>query len=348
VAAPIILVLLRFAQGVGVGGEWGGAVLLSSEFGTAEKRGLWASAAQIGPPAGNLMANGMLFLLTATLSEAQFLSWGWRVAFLLSAVLVAFGLWIRLKLEDTPIFRALSEKEERPTAPVKEVFTTELRPLVSAILSRLAPDILYALMTVFTITYGMTQLDLTKGQVLTAVLIASGFQLGLIPLAGALSDRVNRRLVYGVAAALASLWPVLFFVFIQSGSPVALIACVVVGLGIHSFMYGPQAAFVIEQFSPRLRYTGSSLAYTFAGVFGGALAPLAFTWLLEVTGGWQAPAAYVAVAGVLTIVGLAIGRNPDFAEDDALLAEGLLAEATPAPTRSRPTAGLAGSSPDEH
>ncbi|KQZ67095.1 MFS transporter [Nocardioides sp. Root151] len=320
VAAPTILVLLRFAQGVGVGGEWGGAVLLSSEFGTPEKRGLWASAAQIGPPAGNLMANGMLFLLTAMLTEDQFLSWGWRVAFLMSAALVAFGLWIRLKLEDTPIFKALSEKEDRPTAPVKEVFTTELRPLISAIMSRLAPDILYALMTVFTITYGTTQLDLSKGQVLTAVLVASGFQLFLIPFAGALSDRYNRRLVYGIAAALASLWPVLFFLFTQNGSPAALIACVVVGLGIHSFMYGPQAAFVIEQFSPRLRYTGSSLAYTIAGVFGGALAPLAFTWLLDVSGGWQAPAAYVAVAGVLTIIGLLLGRNPDFAEDEALLA----------------------------
>ncbi|KQY56706.1 MFS transporter [Nocardioides sp. Root140] len=327
VAAPTILVLLRFAQGVGVGGEWGGAVLLSSEFGTPEKRGLWASAAQIGPPAGNLMANGMLFLLTAMLTEDQFLSWGWRVAFLMSAALVAFGLWIRLKLEDTPIFKALSEKEDRPTAPVKEVFTTELRPLISAIMSRLAPDILYALMTVFTITYGTTQLDLSKGQVLTAVLVASGFQLFLIPFAGALSDRYNRRLVYGIAAALASLWPVLFFLFIENGSPAALIACVVVGLGIHSFMYGPQAAFVIEQFSPRLRYTGSSLAYTIAGVFGGALAPLAFTWLLDVSGGWQAPAAYVAVAGVLTIIGLLLGRNPDFAEDEALLAE-----PTPAPS----------------
>ncbi|KRF12829.1 MFS transporter [Nocardioides sp. Soil796] len=327
VAAPTILVLLRFAQGVGVGGEWGGAVLLSSEFGTPEKRGLWASAAQIGPPAGNLMATGMLFLLTAMLTEDQFLSWGWRVAFLMSAALVAFGLWIRLKLEDTPIFKALSEKEDRPTAPVKEVFTTELRPLISAIMSRLAPDILYALMTVFTITYGTTQLDLSKGQVLTAVLVASGFQLFLIPFAGALSDRYNRRLVYGIAAALASLWPVLFFLFIENGSPAALIACVVVGLGIHSFMYGPQAAFVIEQFSPRLRYTGSSLAYTIAGVFGGALAPLAFTWLLDVSGGWQAPAAYVAVAGVLTIIGLLLGRNPDFAEDEALLAE-----PTPAPS----------------
>jgi MFS family permease len=123
VAAPIVLVMLRFAQGVGVGGEWGGAVLLSSEFGEPRRRGLWASAAQIGPPAGNILANGALALLAISLTDAQFLSWGWRVAFLASAVLVGFGLWIRLKLEDTPVFRAIQEHGDRPTAPVKEVFS---------------------------------------------------------------------------------------------------------------------------------------------------------------------------------------------------------------------------------
>lgn len=330
VAAPLILVLLRFAQGVGVGGEWGGAVLLSSEFGEPRRRGLWASAAQIGPPAGNLMANGMLALLTLALTEAQFESWGWRVAFLLSAVLVAFGLWIRLKLEDTPIFKAIQEHGERPAAPVKEVFSTELRPLVAAVMSRLCPDILYALFTVFTITYGTTQLGMSRGQVLTAILIASGCQLALIPLAGALSDRVNRRALYGGAAVVAGAWPFAFFTLIQSGSVTTLVVCVVLGLAVHSFMYGPQAAFVTEQFSPRLRYTGSSLAYTIAGVFGGALAPLVFTWLLAETDSWVAPAGYVTVAAVLTLVGLALGRNPDYAEDEQLLVEGEALATAPA------------------
>ena len=157
VAAPIMLVLLRFAQGVGVGGEWGGAVLLSSEYGDPSKRGFWASAAQIGPPAGTLMANGALAVLAAVLTEDQFLSWGWRVAFLISALLVAFGLWIRLKLEDTPVFLAIKDSGERPKAPIKEVFATQKRSLFAAGLARVGPDVLYALFTVFVTTYATTR-----------------------------------------------------------------------------------------------------------------------------------------------------------------------------------------------
>jgi MFS family permease len=186
-------------------------------------------------------------------------------------------------------------------------------------MSRLAPDILYALFTVFTLTYGTTQLGMSNGEVLSAILIGSAFQLGLIPLAGALSDRVNRRVVYGVAAMLAGLWPIAFFTLIEGGSVPVLIICVVIGLAIHSFMYGPQAAFVTEQFSPRLRYTGSSLAYTIAGVFGGALAPLVFTYLLAKTGSWVAPVGYLGVAVVLTLIGLGIGRDPNHQEDEDLL-----------------------------
>ena len=173
VAAPIILVLLRFAQGVGVGGEWGGAVLLSSEYGDPAKRGFWASAAQIGPPAGNLLANGVLAVLAAALTEEAFLSWGWRVAFLISAVLVGFGLWIRLKLEDTPVFQAIKESGERPKAPIKEVFATQKRALTAAALARVGPDVLYALFTVFVATYATQVLGMTRSQVLTAVLLGS-------------------------------------------------------------------------------------------------------------------------------------------------------------------------------
>jgi len=179
----------------------------------------------------------------------------------------------------------------------------------------MAPDILYALFTVFILLYGTSELGLSRGQVLAATLIGSAFQLGLIPLAGAITDRVNRRAVYAVAAVLAGIWPFVFFSVVDGSSEVAFIGCVVVGLAIHSFMYGPQAAFITEQFSPRLRYTGSSLAYKIAGVFGGAVAPLAFTYLLDRTGSWVAPASYLAVAVLLTLIGLAMGRDPDHAED---------------------------------
>ncbi|KNC20199.1 MFS transporter [Arthrobacter sp. RIT-PI-e] len=324
IAAPIILVVLRFAQGVGVGGEWGGAVLLSSEYGDPQKRGFWASAAQVGPPAGNLLANGALAVLTVVLSEDQFLDFGWRIAFLASALLVGFGLWIRLKLEDTPIFKAIEAHGDRPEAPIKEILATELRPLIAAILSRVGPDVLYALFTVFTLTYGIQVLGFERSEVLTAVLIGSGFQLFLIPLAGAVSDRINRRLVYGIAAVCGGLWSFVFFALLDGDNQFLLILGIVLGLACHSFMYGPQAAFIVEQFSPRLRATGSSLAYTFAGVIGGAIAPLMFTVLLSNFDSWVPVAVYVAVAAVVTLIGLSLGRDPHATEDDdyRLLLEG--------------------------
>ncbi|OZC77138.1 MFS transporter [Rhodococcus sp. 06-462-5] len=316
IAAPIILVTMRFCQGVAVGGEWGGAVLLSSEYGDPRKRGFWSSAAQIGPPAGNLLANGALAILTLSLTDQQFESWGWRVAFLFSAVLVGFGLWIRLKLEDTPVFKALQESGDRSEAPISEVFKTELRPLVAGIMSRVAPDVIYALFTVFSITYGTQKLGFERSEVLTAILVGSACQLGLIPLAGAVSDRINRRLVYGVAAVGGVAWSAIFFLVIGGGSLPLLILGVVVGLAFHSFMYGPQAAFVTEQFSVRLRSTGSSLAYTIAGVFGGAMAPLIFVYLLDKTDSWVPIVGYIVVVGAVTLVGLALGRNPDPTEDE--------------------------------
>ncbi|WP_211881232.1 MFS transporter [Pseudarthrobacter albicanus] len=319
VAAPTILVLLRLAQGIGVGGEWGGAVLLSSEFGTASKRGFWSSAAQIGPPAGNLMANGVLAVLAATLSNADFLAWGWRVAFLASAVLVVFGLLIRLKLEETPVFKAIKAHGEQPKAPIKEVFTKEPRALVSAALSRICPDVLYSLFTVFVAVYATRELGMTTGNVLGAILIGSAFQLALIPAAGALTDRFNRRLVYGIAAAGTAVYIPLFFLMVQGRSVLLLTVGVVIGLAFHAFMYGPQAAYITEQFPARLRYAGSSLAYTLAGVVGGAIAPLVFTALYAATGNWYVIAAYLLASSVVTIVGLAIGRDPHTDEEERLL-----------------------------
>ncbi|QIS38414.1 MFS transporter [Clavibacter capsici] len=328
-AAPIILVLLRFAQGVGVGGEWGGAVLLSSEFGDPRRRGFWSSAAQVGPPAGNLLANGALALLTVLLTEDDFLDWGWRVAFLLSALLVAFGLWIRLKLEDTPVFRALQERGDRPSAPISEIFRTQGRPLVAAILSRVGPDVLYALFTVFTLTYGVNTLGFDRSQVLVAVLVGSAVQLFTIPLAGAVSDRINRRALYAAAAVGAAVWAYVFFAITDGSSTFVLGVGIVLGLFFHSFMYGPQAAYIIEQFSPRLRYTGASLAYTIAGVIGGAIAPLMFTIIYEETGRWVGIALYLTAAVVLTLVGLAMGRDSDVSEDEEYVRTGAEGVAAP-------------------
>lgn len=315
VAAPPILVLLRFAQGVGVGGEWGGAVLLSSEYGNPHYRGFWSSAAQIGPPAGNLLANGVFAGLSLALPEDSFFAWGWRVAFLLSAVLVLFGLWIRLKLEDTPVFKAVEKTGQRAEKPISELWTEERRPLISAVLSRIGPDVTYALFTVFTLTYGTMILGLDRATVLGAVMFGSAFQLVCIPLAGFVSDLINRRLLYGIATLGTVVWTFVFFANLDAGGAAWMYIGIPIGLFFHSLMYGPQAAFVVEQFSPRLRYTGASLAYTIAGVLGGALAPMMFTLLLDLSGSWVWVAAYLAGTCVLTLIGLAIGRDNDVQED---------------------------------
>ncbi|WP_158887595.1 MFS transporter [Amycolatopsis anabasis] len=308
--AAVLLVLLRFAQGVGIGGEWGGAVLLSSEFGDPARRGFWASAAQLGPPAGNLLANGVLAVLALALTDAQFNSWGWRVAFLLSGVLVGFGLWIRVRLEETPVFRRIAERGDRPSAPISEVFRHEWRALLAAILVRVCPDVLYALFTVFVLTYLTQELHMSRGQGLAAVMIGSAVQLVVMPAAGALSDRVNRRRLYLFATIAAAVWPFVFFPLASGRSFAVVVAGVVVALIIHAVLYGPQAALVTEQFSERLRYTGSSLAYTLVGVIGGALAPLLFTALLAGFHTWVALAVYLAATGVLSALGVLLARDP--------------------------------------
>jgi len=310
VAAPIILVILRFAQGVGVGGEWGAAVLTSAENGDPTRRGFWSSAAQIGPAAGTLLANGALAVLSTVMSNDAFLAWGWRLAFLFSAVLIAVGIVIRLKLEETPVFRAIEEQGERAESPLREVFAHHKRGLFAAGLARVCADVLYSLFTVFVGTYWTTVLGGDRGTVLVAVLTGSAFQLVFIPLAGALSDRVNRRVVYAIAAVGSALWVPIFFVLISGGDATALIIGMIVALLFHSLMYGPQAAYITEQFPARVRNAGSSMAYTLFSLVGGAVAPLIFTSLFASWGTWTPIAIYFAAATVATLVGLLLGRNP--------------------------------------
>ncbi|HEY0448403.1 MFS transporter [Actinophytocola sp.] len=319
--AAVLLVVLRLAQGVAVGGEWGGAVLLSSEYGDPRRRGFWASAAQIGPPAGTLLANGVLALLSGMLSEDAFLSWGWRVAFLLSAVLVAFGLWIRLRLEETPVFRQIAERGERPSAPVSEVVGRERRALFAGILVRVCPDVVYSLFTVFMLTYITKELDMSRSQGSTAVMIGSALQLVLMPAFGALSDRVNRRRLYLYGTIAAAVWPFVFFPMIGGRSFLLLVVGTVVALAIHAMLYGPQAALITEQFSPRLRYTGSSLAYTLAGVIGGAPAPLVCAALLVWFDSWWILGVYVVLAAILTGIGIWLARDPVVEPEEATVVE---------------------------
>ncbi|CAN5326963.1 MFS transporter [soil metagenome] len=325
VAAPLILVILRFAQGVGLGGEWSAAVLISAENGDPSRRGFWSSAAQVGPPAGTLLANGALALLSVSMPNDAFLAWGWRVAFLFSAVLIVVGIIIRLKLEETPVFEAIEASGTKETAPLREVFTHHVRALFAAGLARVCADVVFALFTVFVGTYWTTILGLERNWVLLAVLIGSGFQLFFMPMAGALSDRINRRALYGASAIGAAIWVPIFFTMIQGGSVIALIVGMIVGLMFHALMYGPQAAYITEQFPARVRNAGSSMAYTLFGLIGGAIAPLIFTALLGAFGTWVPIAAYIGVTALVTLLGLALGRNPqapEAVEVEALRAQG--------------------------
>jgi MFS family permease len=312
IAAPLLLVFLRLCQGVGVGGEWAGAVLISAEHGDPSKRGLFGSAAQIGPPLGNLMANGALALL-ALMPKAEFLAWGWRVAFLISAVLVVVGLIIRFKIEETPVFEAIQEQGLTPKSPLADLFRTERKALLAATMSRIAPDVMYALSTVFILTYATREFGLQPGQALLAVVIGSACQVFMVPAAGYLSDRMNRRLVTAIGAGLSIIYPFVFFPLMATGY-FGIVLAVIFGLLCNSLMYGPQAALVAEQFSPRLRYAGSSMAYTIGGVFGGAIAPLLFTWLLGTYGTWLPLALYIVVVSVITLLGVRMARNPDTRE----------------------------------
>lgn len=325
--APILLVLMRFLQGVGVGGEWGGAVLLSSEFARPGTRGLWASAAQTGVPLGSFLANLLLVIMTASMSQEAFLSWGWRLAFMLSLVLVGFGLWIRHRLEETPVFQKILEKGEAAEAPVSEVLRTQLKPLIGAILTRFGPDVLYAFFAVYVITWLQAGTSpLTNQQALTATMTAGFIQVFTMPLAGWLSDRVDRRLLYAVATVLGAIWTFVFVWMQQERSFGLAVFGVVVGLLTHSFMYAPQAAHIAEQFHARLRYTGSSLAYTFAGIFAGGLAPTMFAIFWANGQNSWAIAGYIAAACVITLIGLAMGKAVVDDEDDIFPAEDARAE----------------------
>ncbi|MEW2400776.1 MFS transporter [Streptomyces sp. NPDC046862] len=315
-AAPVLLTVLRLVQGFALGGEWGGAVLLVSEHGDARRRGFWASWPQTGAPAGQLLATGVLSLLTALLSDAAFTSWGWRVPFLLSGVLVIVGLWIRLSVDESPVFqqaRAQAEARKTDAAPEKlplvAVLRYHWRDVLVAMGARMAENISYYVITAFILVYATTAAGVSKQTALNAVLIASAVHFAVIPLWGALSDRVGRRPVYLLGAAGVGLWMFPFFSLIDTGGFGNLIVAVTVGLVLHGAMYAPQAAFFSEMFATRMRYSGASIGAQFASVAAGAPAPLVATALLSDYGDSTPIALYVIAAVVLTLIAVGAAKE---------------------------------------
>lgn len=304
IAAPLLLVSLRTIQGIALGGEWAGAILLSVEHGKPQNRGLNASWTQVGPSAGTLLAAGAIAVTTTLLNEADFLSWGWRLPFLASTVLVFFGFWIRWSVEETPHFHQLQAGHATTKAPVAEVLRDHWRNLLVAGSVQIGSDVVYGLLAVFTLTYVTQKLGLSRTLALTAVLIGAGVHAISVPLLAALSDRIGRRTVYGLGALASIIGSFLLFGLFDTKSPAIIIAAVSVGMVFQAAMFGPQGAFVTEQFPTRVRYTGSSLAYTFAGVLGGGFAPLIFATLLREYPDTYAIPAYVTGALVITLIAL--------------------------------------------
>jgi metabolite-proton symporter len=316
VAAPLLLILLRLIQGFALGGEWGGAVLIVSEHGDPKRRGYWASWPQAGAPAGQLLANGLLALLAVVQSEAAFQSWGWRIPFLLSAILIGIGLYVRLTVEESPVFREAQERaaaaaaeragDAEPAAkdgmPILEVFRRYPREVLTAMGARFAENVSYYIFTIVISTYMTQQFGLPSSFVLGAVLIGAAVHVVTIPLWGALSDRMGRRPVYVIGAAGVGLWAFAFFALLNTESFALTALAVVVGLLFHGAMYGPQAAFLSELFGTKVRYSGVSIGYQLASVVAGGLAPIISVALLSAFGTGYAIAAYVAASSVVTLV----------------------------------------------
>jgi len=309
VLAPVLLTVLRCIQGFALGGEWGGAVLIVSEHGSPQNRGFWASWPQAGAPAGQLIANGLLAFLAVFQSDESFLAWGWRIPFLLSAVLVVVGLWVRLQVEESPLFRQATERADAraaagviDTMPVLLVLRTYPREILTAMGARMAENVSYYIFTIVITTYVTTELGLGKSFALNAVLIAAAIHFVTIPMWGALSDRIGRKPVYLIGAVGVGVWAFAFIALLNTRSfPLAVVA-VIVGLLFHGAMYGPQSAFFSELFGTKVRYSGVSIGYQLASIIAGGLAPIIAVKLLRTYGSGTPIAVYVAICAVISVV----------------------------------------------
>lgn len=325
--APALLVVLRFIQGFAVGGEWGGAVLLVAEHSPDSKRGFWSSWPQAGVPVGNMLATVVLLALTATLTEASFLSWGWRIAFWLSAVVVLVGYYIRTKVSDAPIFVEAQQEAEQIKAGsygVVEVLRRYPRGVFTAMGLRVAENIMYYLVVTFSITYLKVQVHADTSDILWWLLVAHFVHFIVIPQVGRLSDRFGRRPVYLVGAIGAGAWGFFAFPMMSSGRYQLIMAAIIIGLVIHALMYAPQPAMMAEMFPTRMRYSGVSLGYQVTAIFAGSLAPIIAVKLLEVYRSPLPIAIYLAGAAGITLIALAFTRETnglDLARVDAADAE---------------------------
>jgi metabolite-proton symporter len=317
--APVALIALRLIQGFAVGGEWGGAVLMAAEHGDAARRGFWASWPQAGVPAGNLLAAAVLAVMAAVQTEADFLHWGWRVPFILSALLVVVGWYIRNRVAESPMFEAELDSAEAPArVPAVEVLQERPKALVLGAGLRLGENISYYILTVFSLTFLVDVSKESRSLALNALLIGAAVQFFAIPLFALLSDRIGRRPVYAVGAFGLALWCFVMFGLLGSGDSWSIVLALVVGLVLHGAMYGPQAAFITELFPTRIRYSGVSLAYQLRSIVAGSLAPIIALWLYREYGSSTPVALYVGGACLISGLSALLARETRGLELDAI------------------------------
>ena len=317
--APIGLIALRLVQGFAVGGEWGGAVLMAAEHGDAARRGFWARWPQAGVPAGNLLAAAVLAIMAALQTEEDFLDWGWRVPFILSALLVVVGWYIRNRVAESPMFEAEFDAAEAPArVPAIEVLRERPKALVLGAGLRVGENISYYILTVFSLTFLVDVSKESRSLALNALLIGAAVQFFAIPLFAALSDRIGRRPVYAFGAFGLAAWCFVMFGLLGSGDNASIISALVVGLVLHGAMYGPQAAFITELFPTRIRYSGVSLAYQLTSIVAGSLAPIIALWLYKDYGSAMPVAIYVGAACVISGISALLARETRGLELDAI------------------------------
>jgi MFS family permease len=310
----VILTIVRFIQGVGIGGEWGGATLMAMEWArTNAHRGFITAWPQWGGPAGLFLAN-ILVLIFSAISGDQFLEWGWRVPFWLSIVMVGIGLYIRLGLLETPVFQRLLDQQQIASAPVLEVIRRQPKEIILTALARMAEQGPFYVFAAFIFTYGTTVLHSSRDLLLTALLVGTGLSAVTIPLAGHISDRIGRKRMYLIGAVTMGLFGFVYFAMLNTLVPGWIFLAIVLSFIPHDMMYGPQAALIAECFSPRLRYSGSSLGYHLASVIAGGPAPLIATALLASTGSGYSVAIYVLMCAIVSVSATAL--LPDYTNRD--------------------------------